>query len=86
MTYALDMQKPYLLCTSPVSSLVTVCILAMSASSEAAVADGGSAPMPPPPGWHRPPDGSSARARRRNSGLGGMELISVFAEKELDTA
>lgn len=88
----LDMQKPYLLCTSPVSSLVTVAILARSISREAG--DGGSAPMSPSPGWHRPPAGSSARTRRRSSapgrGLGGMELISVVEASlrkiEIDTA
>lgn len=79
----LEMQKPYLLSTSPVSSLVTVAILERSASSEKGDGgsggsdggDGGSGGSnggdgggaPMPPGWHRPPAGSSARTRRRNS-------------------
>ena len=86
MTYALDMQKPYLLCTSPVSAVLTVSILATSASTEAPGGDGGRAPR----FWHRPPAVSSARTRRRNStpgsGLGGMELADQrrrgFTEEE----
>jgi hypothetical protein len=50
MTYTLDMQKPYLLCTSPVSSLLTVAILAGSISLDWVAGDGGSAPMSPSPG------------------------------------
>lgn len=46
----LDMQKPYLLCTSPVSSLLTVAILAASISLDWVGGDGGSAPMSPSPG------------------------------------
>jgi len=83
---ALDMQKPYLLCTSPVSAVLTVSILATSASTEAPGGDGGRAPR----FWHRPPAVSSARTRRRNStpgsGLGGMELADQrrrgFTEEE----
>jgi len=80
---ALDMQKPYLLCTSPVSSLLTESILARSSPRETGDGgSGGSAPSGTPPCWHRPPAGSSERRRRRNStpagsGLDGMDLISV---------
>lgn len=78
----LDMQKPYLLCTSPVRSLVTASILARSSSRDTGDGggggSGGSATSGTPPCWHRPPAGSSERRRRRNStpagsGLDGMD-------------
>lgn len=74
-SFTLDMQKPYLLCTSSASSWPTVCILAMSTSEAAADGDGGRA-RSPSPCWHRPPAGSSARTRGRSStaarGAGSM--------------